>query len=424
MQIKNQKKFALLTAVAVLLSAWPSLPTRAEQGERRTFITTAYYSPLPDQAYYLTGSYESEIRLNGRGTNGADGTEVYPGMLAAPKSYPFGTQIFIDGLGLGTVHDRGGAIVPAGERGHSHDRIDIWMGKGEAGLARALQWGKRTVEATVYFDGGQSGGFDFSSVPQIPLKRLPKAPPPAERILTLGARGDEIITLQKDLTELGFYANEITGYYGELTRAAVFRFQLDAGVLGNAETKGAGDFGPRTSAALTERLRQKHEALLKELEAILPALQTGLEPGAAGEAVTGLQTVLYHIGLLKKQPTGVYDDSTREAVLAFQMEAGLVGTPQNLGAGVFGPKTKASLLAMLQERQMRLQNSSPAIAVTAEFAGTVTPPLEDDTPHPSASPEPGLPSGSVLAGEFPAEQGGTAVAAGAATSRSQSQTFE
>jgi hypothetical protein len=28
------------------------------------FVVTAYYSPLPDQEYYLTGNYESEIRLN------------------------------------------------------------------------------------------------------------------------------------------------------------------------------------------------------------------------------------------------------------------------------------------------------------------------------------------------------------------------
>jgi hypothetical protein len=28
------------------------------------FIVTAYYSPLPNQKYYYTGNYESEIKLN------------------------------------------------------------------------------------------------------------------------------------------------------------------------------------------------------------------------------------------------------------------------------------------------------------------------------------------------------------------------
>jgi hypothetical protein len=37
-------------------------------------------------------------------------------MIAAPKTYAFGTHIFFDGLGLGRVEDRGGAIVEAFER--------------------------------------------------------------------------------------------------------------------------------------------------------------------------------------------------------------------------------------------------------------------------------------------------------------------
>lgn len=37
-------------------------------------------------------------------------------MIAAPKSYDFGTQIFFPGLGVGSVQDRGGAIVEAFER--------------------------------------------------------------------------------------------------------------------------------------------------------------------------------------------------------------------------------------------------------------------------------------------------------------------
>ena len=49
---------------------------------------------LPGQSRYLRGSYEKDIRLNGRGVAGADGTGVYDGMLAAPKTYAFGTKIY------------------------------------------------------------------------------------------------------------------------------------------------------------------------------------------------------------------------------------------------------------------------------------------------------------------------------------------
>lgn len=52
-------------------------------------------------------------------------------MIAAPKTYAFGTQIFFEGLGLGRVEDRGGAIVEAFARGQAHDRIDIWVGYGD-----------------------------------------------------------------------------------------------------------------------------------------------------------------------------------------------------------------------------------------------------------------------------------------------------
>src|SRR3990167_3854949 len=95
---------------------------------KQTFIVTGYYSPLPGQEHYVTGSYESDVYLNGRGTNGASGSEVFPGMLAAPKSYPFGFKIDIPGVGISEIQDRGGAIVNAGERGHEYDRLDIWMG--------------------------------------------------------------------------------------------------------------------------------------------------------------------------------------------------------------------------------------------------------------------------------------------------------
>ena len=67
---------------------------------------TAYYSPLPGQTFYLRGNYEAEKILNGNGIYGASGKPVFAGMIAAPKTYAFGTQIQFDGLGMGIVEDR------------------------------------------------------------------------------------------------------------------------------------------------------------------------------------------------------------------------------------------------------------------------------------------------------------------------------
>ena len=127
------KSLAILLVSLQLFSltspAWADGTTASN--EKKKFIVTAYYSPLPDQSFYLRGSYEADLLLNGNGTHGASGKAVYEGMLAAPKTYSFGTKIYFDGIGVGTVDDRGGAIVSSGSRGYDADRIDIWMGQGE-----------------------------------------------------------------------------------------------------------------------------------------------------------------------------------------------------------------------------------------------------------------------------------------------------
>ena len=117
----------------------------------RDFIITAYYSPVPGQCAYIMGDLEADKVLNGQGTNGADGTEVYPGMLAAPKVYAFGTRITLPGIGTVTVNDRGGAILA----GENADRLDLWTGKGEEGLARALAFGVKRVRGHIYPVGSE-----------------------------------------------------------------------------------------------------------------------------------------------------------------------------------------------------------------------------------------------------------------------------
>ncbi len=99
----NYTKTKILTALLLLLSmnaGWATSSVFAETPvddyEEIQLIATAYYSPLPNQSFYLRGSYEGDLRLNGNGTNGASGKEVFIGMLAAPKTYDFGTKIWIE----------------------------------------------------------------------------------------------------------------------------------------------------------------------------------------------------------------------------------------------------------------------------------------------------------------------------------------
>jgi 3D (Asp-Asp-Asp) domain-containing protein len=147
------KKYSYIFASFLAFFAFLPTSSYATVTEvEKEFIVTAYYSPLPDQSFYLKGNYNAEKILNGEGTHGASGKPVFVGMIAAPKTYNFGTRINLNGLGAGIVEDRGGAIVKAGERGQEHDRIDIWMGVGETGLRRAIAWGKRKVIGTIATD--------------------------------------------------------------------------------------------------------------------------------------------------------------------------------------------------------------------------------------------------------------------------------
>jgi 3D (Asp-Asp-Asp) domain-containing protein len=103
----------------------------------RLIRVTGYYSPLPDQERYATGSYRGDIKLNGRGVRGADETPVYLGMAAGPPHLDYGTKLIIRDLeghdmpNIYTVHDRGSAIVG--------NRIDIWMGEGVEAMDKAYE---------------------------------------------------------------------------------------------------------------------------------------------------------------------------------------------------------------------------------------------------------------------------------------------
>ncbi len=126
--IPSLKRYSYVcTSILAFFSFLPNSGYAASL-ETKEFVVTAYYSPLPGQSFYLKGNLAAEIVLNGNGTHGASGKPVFAGMIAAPKTYDFGTRIDFQGLGVGIVEDRGGAIVKAGERGYTSDRIDIWMG--------------------------------------------------------------------------------------------------------------------------------------------------------------------------------------------------------------------------------------------------------------------------------------------------------
>lgn len=298
------------------------------------FDITAYYSPQPDQERYVTGSYEGDITLNGRGTNGADGTPVYAGMVAAPKTYPFGTKMYIKGIGTVAVHDRGGAIQPAGDT-LRHDRLDIWMGYGDSGLRRALGWGRRVIEVTIYgVDPSIREEVSFAGVipAEVPVRKNLKPPMFADDIWYM-SHGAEVVKLQKTLESLGYFTGAVNGYYGEETKVAIYRFQKDNNLFVDEKELGAGHTGPATRIALEKAFTERKKSRL-------PLGVMGR--GNQGDDVTKLQEVLKGLGYSVKV-TGVFDEQTESALYQFQLDQRIVKSQRERGAGYFGPKTLAAL---------------------------------------------------------------------------------
>jgi hypothetical protein len=92
--------------------------------------------------------------------------------------------------------------------------------------------------------------------------------------LKLGLSGIEVTELQKRLTEEGVYSGPITGYFGNLTLAAVKKYQANNGIdqLGNV--------GPATRAKLNGSIvssaAQAPSASVEALQTQLQALQAQL----------------------------------------------------------------------------------------------------------------------------------------------------
>ncbi|MCF7845883.1 MAG: peptidoglycan-binding protein [Candidatus Peribacteraceae bacterium] len=390
MQKLKQKLLAVFSLLALLATFAPVTFAATDfEPYEATFVISAYYSPLPNQRVYFRGTYEADVRLNGNGTNGADGTQVYPGMLAAPKTYPFGMKIAIPGFGVGAIHDRGGAIVQAGERAiATHDRLDVWMGKGEEGLARALQWGVRTVTCKVYPSTHMiAETFTLPSVGNVFVADL-----------QVGDSGDEVLRLQNELKIYGYFRDPVDGFFDESTAKAVLGYQLARRIVASADVFGAGVLGPATRESLNAEIFQRswtppNSLLIATANAAsgvsLPAASTAaakssssaaakfsttLSAGDSGELVREMQIALTKAGFYECEINGIYDEKMQECIFNFQTENAIVASAEEPGAGVFGEQTRAKLAELIDAR-------------SAEFADLIAEKIPSKTANPGDSGE-------------------------------------
>jgi peptidoglycan hydrolase-like protein with peptidoglycan-binding domain/3D (Asp-Asp-Asp) domain-containing protein len=369
----QNKKFSslLLMMMTMILVVTPVYG--AEKPQQKIFYVSGYYSPQEGQSFYLRGNLDQEIKLNGAGVHGASGKDVYSGMLAAPKGYTFGTKIKLEGVGVGTVDDRGGAIVEAGKRGNSYDRIDIWMGYGEEGLKRALTWGLRKVIGYIYPAGTNiDNSIDVGLFP-ILNKQWPSNTDASlfPRNLGKGDTGADVQKLQEILVEMGYLDRDPGEFYDIKTIDAVYRFQVDEKIVAKDTEIGAGYFGSQTRKALIKRWydvqeqqRKQQVALKTEKQNMMNDFPVNLGKNAGSKSdIQTLQKTLLQLGYTL-DITGKYDTKTISAVCDYQKKKGIIDTDTDYGAGYFGSQTKLFLVEDLW--QQKVKGQSPVILSVTE----------------------------------------------------------
>lgn len=220
----------------------------------KTFKLTAYYSPIEWQKTYVMWSLEADRILNGNGTHWASWRAVFNGMIAAPKSYDFGSRIYIPGRWIWQVEDRWWAIVQAWERNEVYDRLDIRAGVGDVWLKKALAFGVKYYDAYVCpaWVGGDILGFDFSALPK--GKKIASS----FRDVTLSpwVTSKWVVVLQRYMMKYGFMQEETVGtVYDEKTKKAVCSYQQQVMHM-NRDNERCGWFGERTKASLQQYIKE------------------------------------------------------------------------------------------------------------------------------------------------------------------------
>ena len=282
----------LLTISALILAILFANTTFADDAEnlwsciKRNYLVSAYYSPLPNQRMYIRWSFAKDVILNWNWTNWADGTDVYMGLLAAPRGYSFWTKIILPWIWVGTVHDRGWAIVAKS----NYDRIDVWMWRWEKWLSRALNWWMRFIEwEKCTKEVALKDTLDFTTISS-------KLPVNVERRLIANTvqdnttyfaennsnfveednfeyvsipinysewdSWDNVLKLQMILNNLWFYRDGVlTWIYDVHTMEAVYQFQRENGVIFWDQSLWAWNFGEKTKQALENYLAALHDRL-------------------------------------------------------------------------------------------------------------------------------------------------------------------
>lgn len=327
----------ILFLILVVASVTPLRVLGGEEREQE-FLITAYYSPKEGQCCYVRGGLAADKILNGEGHTTADGSRVFPGVVAAPPNYPFGTRIELPGIGVVEVRDRGGAIQELADGVH---RLDLWVGEGEEGLGRALAVGVLRLTGTVYPVGSPqpSIAFDLNAF-TLSLEKL-RTYAVGSSLLSVspraGDRGISVALLQQSLRDLGFFPHAITGLFGPVTQQELHRFLNRVGVAEPWDR-------------LTERAAAFLTAALERHGAMAPIGIVGRESNSS--SIRLAQRILRFLGYYNGRTDGTYGHDLFRSILSFQRNHGIVGSASDSGAGRIGPRTREKVTEVWNRKRI------------------------------------------------------------------------
>lgn len=187
-------------------------------------------------------------------------------------------------------------------------------------------------------------------------------------ILKNGMQSSQVLSLQRDLKQIGYFEAEPTGYFGVITENAVKRFQKEHNLTQD------GIVGPQTMKILQDVLNKSTIAAEANQntgsaentgnnkntgteEDNKPLNATILKKGMENDDVVKLQEKLIKLCLLNSRPTGYFGDLTHSAVIRFQREHGL--TPD----GIAGPKTIEKLEYLLGKPTLNKGMSGSEVSI-------------------------------------------------------------
>ncbi len=385
----------LLCLIIINLISFSNICFWEEQNGIKKFIVTAYYSPLPNQNFYLRWSYEGDVLLNWEWTHWASGKAVYPGMLAAPKNYKFWTKIYLDWFGIWTVDDRWGAIVWSWNRWYNYDRLDIWMWYGEEGLKRALTWWKREVTWRII-------GNEVEDLPSLSLDTFKVwfidsntlknnsvwkniVSEDKKQVLTnniipksinKNSSETEIKKLQQILVNIWYFKWKIDWKYSKDLINTLINFQLDNKLIKKSTEYGAWYYGPKTRVALEKKYSlylkeeeknkqeqiKKEQKLAKTKEQVKNLVAEFWNPklNETWVHVRKLQQALKMLGYFDSKDTAIFWQKTQDSLTNYQIEKWIIKDKNEKQAWIIGPNTtkflQEDLFKIITERNKSLMS--------------------------------------------------------------------